>query len=155
MLIFYSRYTEPWHSDIFDFLDLRKNSGKEELRARDLFLGLWIPDLFMKRTCFHKFCFVRLSSTLILILFGLQASKLTKIGHFFVQTKLKDCGILMARSLKNCMRSTSDKGKPERLFRLKSFGSLFWTPKLRLVCHISFIKVGIHIYKYRMVIIKI
>jgi hypothetical protein len=42
------RYTEPWHSDIFDFLDLRKNSGKEELRARDLFLGLWIPDLFMK-----------------------------------------------------------------------------------------------------------
>lgn len=47
------RYTEPWHSDIFDFLDLRKNSGKEELRARDLFLGLWIPDLFMKsmRSC--------------------------------------------------------------------------------------------------------
>ncbi|KAJ2960924.1 hypothetical protein NQZ79_g3777 [Umbelopsis isabellina] len=45
----FAMYTEPWHSDIFDFLDLRKNSGKEELRARDLFLGLWIPDLFMKR----------------------------------------------------------------------------------------------------------
>lgn len=42
-------YLEPWHSDVFDFLDLRKNQGKEELRARDLFLGLWIPDLFMKR----------------------------------------------------------------------------------------------------------
>jgi hypothetical protein len=42
-------YIEPWHSDIFDFLDLRKNHGKEELRARDLFLALWIPDLFMKR----------------------------------------------------------------------------------------------------------
>ena len=42
-------YLEPWHGDIFEFLDLRKNQGKEELRARDLFLALWIPDLFMKR----------------------------------------------------------------------------------------------------------
>jgi len=42
-------YIEPWHADIFDFLDLRKNHGKEEMRTRDLFLGLWIPDLFMKR----------------------------------------------------------------------------------------------------------
>jgi ribonucleoside-diphosphate reductase alpha chain len=42
-------YIEPWHSDIFDFLDLRKNTGKEEGRARDLFLALWISDLFMKR----------------------------------------------------------------------------------------------------------
>ncbi|KXS14429.1 ribonucleoside-diphosphate reductase large chain [Gonapodya prolifera JEL478] len=42
-------YLEPWHADIFDFLDLRRNSGKEEQRARDLFYGLWIPDLFMER----------------------------------------------------------------------------------------------------------
>lgn len=42
-------YLEPWHSDIFEFLDLRKNTGSEELRARDLFYALWIPDLFMKR----------------------------------------------------------------------------------------------------------
>jgi ribonucleoside-diphosphate reductase alpha chain len=42
-------YLEPWHSDIFEFLDLRKNHGKEENRARDLFYALWIPDLFMKR----------------------------------------------------------------------------------------------------------
>jgi ribonucleoside-diphosphate reductase alpha chain len=42
-------YLEPWHSDIFDFLDLKKNHGKEELRARDLFFAVWIPDLFMKR----------------------------------------------------------------------------------------------------------
>jgi len=42
-------YLEPWHSDIMDFLDLRKNHGKEEMRARDLFLALWIPDLFMQR----------------------------------------------------------------------------------------------------------
>jgi ribonucleoside-diphosphate reductase alpha subunit len=42
-------YLEPWHADVFDFLDLKKNHGKEELRARDLFYAMWIPDLFMKR----------------------------------------------------------------------------------------------------------
>ena len=42
-------YLEPWHADVFDFLDLRKNHGKEEARARDLFYALWICDLFMKR----------------------------------------------------------------------------------------------------------
>ena len=42
-------YLEPWHFDVEDFLNLRKNHGKEELRARDLFLALWIPDLFMER----------------------------------------------------------------------------------------------------------
>lgn len=45
----YCVYLEPWHGDIFEFLQLRKNHGKEELRARDLFLALWIPDLFMRR----------------------------------------------------------------------------------------------------------
>lgn len=42
-------YLEPWHADIEDWLQLKKNSGKEELRCRDLFYGLWVPDLFMKR----------------------------------------------------------------------------------------------------------
>ena len=42
-------YMEPWHADVFDFLDLRKNHGKEEQRARDLFYAFWTPDLFMKR----------------------------------------------------------------------------------------------------------
>lgn len=42
-------YLEPWHADILDFLELKKNHGKEELRARDLFYALWIPDLFMER----------------------------------------------------------------------------------------------------------
>lgn len=42
-------YLEPWHADIFEFLDLKKNHGKEELRARDLFYALWTPDLFMQR----------------------------------------------------------------------------------------------------------
>lgn len=44
-------YLEPWHSDIFEFLDIRKNHGKEEMRARDLFPALWIPDIFMNRVC--------------------------------------------------------------------------------------------------------
>ncbi len=42
-------YLEPWHADVFEFLQLKKNHGKEELRARDLFYAMWIPDLFMKR----------------------------------------------------------------------------------------------------------
>ena len=45
----FAMYLEPWHSDVFDFLEMRKNHGKEEQRARDLFYALWIPDLFMKR----------------------------------------------------------------------------------------------------------
>ena len=44
-----THFLEPWHADIFDFLDLKKNHGKEEMRARDLFYAMWIPDLFMKR----------------------------------------------------------------------------------------------------------
>lgn len=45
----FAMYIEPWHADIYSFLDLRKNTGKEEMRTRDLFTALWIPDLFMKR----------------------------------------------------------------------------------------------------------
>jgi len=45
----FAMYLEPWHADIFDFIELRKNHGKEEQRARDLFYGLWVPDLFMRR----------------------------------------------------------------------------------------------------------
>ena len=41
-------YLEPWHPDVEDFLELRKNHGDEEMRARDLFYALWIPDLFME-----------------------------------------------------------------------------------------------------------
>jgi ribonucleoside-diphosphate reductase alpha subunit len=45
----FAMYLEPWHADVFDFIELRKNHGKEEQRARDLFYALWIPDLFMQR----------------------------------------------------------------------------------------------------------
>ncbi|CAL8375520.1 ribonucleoside-diphosphate reductase large subunit [Gadus morhua] len=45
----FAMYLEPWHADVFEFLELKKNTGKEEQRARDLFYGMWIPDLFMKR----------------------------------------------------------------------------------------------------------
>ncbi len=53
-------YLEPWHDDIMDFLDLKKNTGQEELRTRDLFLALWVPDLFMEKVekdeDWHLFC---------------------------------------------------------------------------------------------------
>ena len=45
----FAMYIEPWHADVFEFLDLKKNHGKEEMRARDLFYAMWMPDLFMKR----------------------------------------------------------------------------------------------------------
>jgi ribonucleoside-diphosphate reductase alpha subunit len=45
----FAMYLEPWHADVYDFLEMKKNHGKEEQRARDLFYGLWIPDLFMRR----------------------------------------------------------------------------------------------------------
>jgi ribonucleoside-diphosphate reductase alpha chain len=45
----FAMYIEPWHGDIFEFLDLKKNHGKEEMRARDLFLAVWMPDMFMQR----------------------------------------------------------------------------------------------------------
>ena len=45
----FAMYLEPWHADVFDFLEMKKNHGKEENRARDLFYALWVPDLFMKR----------------------------------------------------------------------------------------------------------
>ena len=45
----FAMYLEPWHADIYEFLQLKKNHGKEENRARDLFYALWVPDLFMKR----------------------------------------------------------------------------------------------------------
>jgi len=45
----FAMYLEPWHSDVFEFLELKKNHGKEEFRARDLFYAMWIPDLFMRR----------------------------------------------------------------------------------------------------------
>jgi len=46
---FFLFFSEPWHADIFQFLDLKKNHGNEMERARDLFYALWISDLFMKR----------------------------------------------------------------------------------------------------------
>ena len=48
-------YLEPWHADIFEFLDAKKNTGTEEMRARDLFYALWVPDLFMKVGVYFEF----------------------------------------------------------------------------------------------------
>merc|ERR1711871_42648 len=56
----FAMYLEPWHADMYEFLEMKKNHGKEEQRARDLFYALWIPDLFMQRVkedgAWHLFC---------------------------------------------------------------------------------------------------
>merc|ERR1719163_671957 len=56
----FAMYLEPWHADVYEFLELKKNHGKEEQRARDLFYALWVPDLFMRRVKengdWHLFC---------------------------------------------------------------------------------------------------
>lgn len=56
----FAMYLEPWHADVFDFLEAKKNHGDENARARDLFYAMWIPDLFMKKLLqnkdFHLFC---------------------------------------------------------------------------------------------------
>ncbi len=82
-------YMEPWHADIFDFLDLKKNHGKEEKRARDLFYALWIPDLFMKRV------------------------EATTPGRCSVRTSAPACPIRRERSLRNCTRSTNGRQRPQ------------------------------------------
>lgn len=67
-------YLEPWHFDVFDFLELKKNTGKEEQRARDLFFALWIPDLFMKRVESNQVNTVEKSTALFCLVWWLEAS---------------------------------------------------------------------------------
>lgn len=74
-------YLEPWHDDIMDFLDLKKNTGQEELRTRDLFLALWVPDLFMEKV------------------------EKTRTGTCSAQTKLRDSTNAIAKPLTNCIKS--------------------------------------------------
>jgi len=80
-------YVEPWHADIYEFLDLKKNHGKEEMRARDLFYAMWIPDLFMERVEKNE------EWTLI------------------VQTNVQVCLTVTVRSLLTCTPNTKVKGK--------------------------------------------
>ena len=74
-------YLEPWHADVFEFLELKKNHGKEEARARDLFYAMWVPDLFMKRveangewSSLHRLLSALLTYLLLLASTSLQAT---------------------------------------------------------------------------------
>lgn len=73
-------YLEPWHFDVFDFLELKKNTGKEEQRARDLFFALWIPDLFMKRVESNQVNTVERPTALFCLVWWLEASPKYLIG---------------------------------------------------------------------------
>uniref|UniRef100_A0A672L429 Ribonucleoside-diphosphate reductase n=1 Tax=Sinocyclocheilus grahami TaxID=75366 RepID=A0A672L429_SINGR len=75
----FAMYLEPWHFDIFDFLELKKNTGKEEQRARDLFYALWIPDLFMKRVETNNDSSNSISLYSMLTLFKLRRNTEVKI----------------------------------------------------------------------------
>jgi len=88
----FALYLEPWHADIFDFLELRKNTGPEEARARDLFYGLWIPDLFMQRVeCdgdWSLFC-----PNEILGSHGIQLQEVHGAAFNEAYTRLEDAGV--------------------------------------------------------------
>lgn len=128
----YAVYLEPWHADIFEFIDLSKNSGEENLRARHLLLGLWIPDIFMKRkyilwdtvcVCLGIDCHA-----------VLQVLRRMESGPWCVPTSVLVLIPPMARSLKNFTLVMKRLERLERLSLLKSCGSPSWMLKLRAVC---------------------
>ena len=86
-------YLEPWHADVFEFLDLRKNHGKEEMRARDLFYALWICDLFMKRV------------------------EADGEWSLFCPHEAPEFRIATAKNLKHCMRNMKQKEGQEKQFK--------------------------------------
>lgn len=94
-------YLEPWHADIEDFLELKKNHGKEEMRARDLFLALWMNDLFMERLVDNE--------------------KWT----YSAQMMLLVYQIYMEKTLKYYMKNMKQKVKAEKLLKRKTFGKEF------------------------------
>lgn len=109
-------YIEPWHADIEEFLDLRKNHGKEESRARDLFYGMWTPDLFMRRverdddwTLFDPACCPGLSDT-----YGPEFDRL------YAEYETKGLGkrVVKARTIWNkIIQSQIESGTPYMLYK--------------------------------------
>ena len=72
-------YLETWHADIFEFLDLKKNTGKEEMRARDLFFAMWTSDLFMKRVARRHYLDVNVSKRMSWISMTFMAMSLKRL----------------------------------------------------------------------------
>ncbi|KAJ1624199.1 alpha subunit of ribonucleoside-diphosphate reductase [Pavlovales sp. CCMP2436] len=119
-------YIEPWHADIFSFLELRKNHGKEEARARDLFYALWVPDIFMKRVevffCFFLLFFPlrpggsgcqRLSVTLLSFGVNLGVTKFEKLSVIKCSDK---CALS-----RSCLRYELLEVLPPHLFVIRYF----------------------------------
>lgn len=130
-------YIEPWHPDIFDFLNLKKNNGKEEIRARDLFYALWIPDLFMERVRdggkWSLFCPHECPG--LTNAWGPEFKKLYEKYEF--DGKARKC--ILAQDLwKEIVVSINETGTPFMLFKdacnLKSNQSHFGTIKCSNLC---------------------
>jgi ribonucleoside-diphosphate reductase alpha subunit len=110
-------YLEPWHADIFNFLDLKKNHGVEEERARDLFYGLWIPDLFMHRVendaDWSLFCPNEAKA-----LFDNYGEKFNEIYAEFEKTPGKAKKVVKARAVwQAILESQTETGTPYMLFK--------------------------------------
>lgn len=123
-------YLEPWHADIFDFLDLRKNHGKEEVRARDLFYALWIPDLL------YVVIYLRLVPLLNGFIAWSECSRMAP-GHCSTRTKhlvSTRCGV---KSSLPSIPSTRRRVAVAKLLMPRSCGTQSWRHRLRLVVHSS------------------
>ena len=109
-------YLEPWHSDIFDFIDLKKPQGSEDLRARDLFYGLWIPDLFMKRVRNNE-KWTLMSPDECPNLFNLHGEEFEKLYEQY-ETEGRGRETIQAQKLwKRILESEEETGGPYILFK--------------------------------------
>lgn len=124
-------YLEPWHADVFGWLDLRKNHGKEEVRARDLFYALWTPDLFMKRVeengSWTLFCPNEAPG-----LADVYGEEFEELYERYVLSSL------FATTSSNKLLVTREKAEVVKPFALRSCGILYWRLRLKLEILICF-----------------
>ena len=123
-------YVEPWHADIFEILNLRKNHGPEEGRTRDLFYGLWVPDLFMRR--------VEADSNWSLFCPSDAREGLQKDGPCLAD--LCVCVCVWSNSMRYMKSWSHSRVAPRGQLKLDSSGSVYWRHKSKQVCLICFTK---------------
>jgi ribonucleoside-diphosphate reductase subunit M1 len=123
-------YLEPWHGDIFEFLDLKKNTGKEEVRARDMFYALWIPDLFMKRVEANEMWSLMCPHSCPGKLEFADVNFLENLYLLFLNFQV--CTIVGERNLKLCMSNMKLKNVIFVKLKLKTFGLLLLSLRLKL-----------------------
>lgn len=109
-------YIEPWHADIFDFLDIRLNQGDEEARCRDLFSALWIPDLFMKRVesggTWSLFCPNKAKG-----LSDVYGEEFESLYEKYERDGLADATVSAQDVWKSIIKSQSETGTPYMLYK--------------------------------------